>query len=84
MKTRKAVKMRRVIGELTDHELRNFIAHNEGATLYEISKKKNWTLGRVQGSLKRLLRKGLIYSKKKGNKKHYFLTGYPEVPEYIG
>lgn len=84
MRTKKAVRAKKVIGELTDHELRNFMAHNEGATLYQISKKKKWTLGRVQGSLKRLLSKGLVYSEKKHNKKHYFLTGFPEVPEYIG
>lgn len=84
MRTRKAVKMRKVIGEMTDHELWNFIGHYEGLTLYEISKKKKWTIGKVQGSLKRLLKRGLIYSKKKSNKKHYFLAGYPEVPEYIG
>ena len=84
MSTKKAIKAKKVIGELTDHELRNFIAHNEGTTLYEISKKKKWSLGKVQGSLKRLSRKGLVYSEKKHNKKHYFLTGYPDVPVYIG
>lgn len=84
MRTHKAVRARKLIGELTDHELNSFIGHYEGLTLYEIAKRKKWTIGRVQGSLKRLLNKGLIYSKKKGDKRHYFLTGFPEVPDYIG
>lgn len=40
---------------LTDNELRETIAGNPGLSLYEISRKLNWSIGRVDGSVKRLL-----------------------------
>ena len=84
MRTHKAIKAKRLIGELTDLELLSFISHNEGLTLYELSKRKEWSLGRVQGSLNRLLGKGSVYSEPRGIKKHYFAVGFSEIPDYIG
>lgn len=40
---------------LTDNELRETIAVNPGLSLYEISRKLGWSIGRVDGSVKRLL-----------------------------
>ena len=47
-------------GGKTDDELLEFLKDNPGTYLYEISRKLNWSRGKVAGALDRLDKKGLI------------------------
>lgn len=40
---------------LTDNELRETVYANPGLSLYELSRKLGWSIGRVDGSVKRLI-----------------------------
>lgn len=56
----KAAERRREIGEETDKILLRIIRENPRLSLYELAQEVNWGVGKVDGSVKRLLRDGKI------------------------
>lgn len=56
----KAAERRREIGEETDKILLRIIRENSRLSLYELAQEVNWGVGKVDGSVKRLLRDGKI------------------------
>lgn len=58
--TIKAAQARREIGGDTDWELYELIDERPGLSLYELSKLKCWSHGKVHGAVKRLEKGGLV------------------------
>ena len=57
-------KARKQSAEKTDEILLNFIKEKPGLPLYQIAEEMEWSIGKVQKSLSRLRRKGLITFKR--------------------
>lgn len=63
--SRLGAQARKKLGEKTDKALLDFLMKKPGAlSLYQIAQELNWTIGRVQKSVKRLQSKGLISYKR--------------------
>ncbi len=56
----KAAEKRKQIGEDTDQALLKVIVENPRLSLYELARETGWGVGKVDGSVKRLLEKGLV------------------------
>ena len=54
MKTEEAIKARKKMGGKTDTELLKHLKDNPDRTIYELSKELDWSIGKVQKSVKRL------------------------------
>lgn len=54
MKTEKARKARVKMGRKTDIELLKHLKDNPDRTIYELSKELDWSIGKVQKSVKRI------------------------------
>jgi len=64
-------------GEITDTELYECINENKGLTEYELSKKLNWSVGKIHGAINRLKEKDLILTEKEYNQDKVKLLHYP-------
>lgn len=59
-KTLMATRTRQMNGKVAEDHLYRYVNVHRDLSLYEVSKKLGWTLGKVQGALKRLEKAGLV------------------------